>query len=216
MEASVAQATSVHYVAMSRTTSSEGDINLHFVASVGVSSGTLEATWSGYGQRGSFTIVAIGPMTYLKGDASSLATFFEAVPVANASTYAGRWISFTPRDAPYRSLRSGDLTVGSVATSLKFLPTGATTMARTIVITGRPLTRTSVPAGTVITATTTISRTTKRPISQSFDASGDGSTDRSSITFSQWDAALVPTAPGGSITWASVDAALSTTTSTSS
>ncbi|MGD0593360.1 MAG: hypothetical protein ABSB54_06735 [Acidimicrobiales bacterium] len=215
MVASVRRATSVHYVATSKTTTSGGTNDLHFITSVGASAGVQVTTWTESGETGTFTIIAIGSTTYLQADADSLATFFEAVPAADASTYAGKWISFTPSDAPYKSLHSGDFTIGSLVASLKFLPTAATTKARTIVITGKPSPTTTVPAGEVATAITTISRSTKRPISQLFNVSYEGNTARSSVVFSQWDTATVPTAPSGAITWASVAAAIATTTTSS-
>jgi hypothetical protein len=214
MQAAVDGAKSVHYVATSDATSSEGTTKLHFVADVGAGAGMQVATWSASDQTGTFTIVSVGSLTYLNADAGSLATFFEAVPAANAATYAGKWISFAPTDALYKSLRSDDLSIEAVATSLKFLPTATKTVGDTIVITGKPAPTTKIPAGVVADAITTIDRATSRPISQVFNVTENGAKETSSITFSAWDAATIPSAPSGSITWVSVAAAIAASATT--
>ncbi|MGC9961716.1 MAG: hypothetical protein ABSE47_07410 [Acidimicrobiales bacterium] len=211
MLASVKAATSVHYVATSLETSSAATTRLHFDASIGPSAGTNTATWSASGQKGAFTIIAHGSSIYLKADANSLVTFFELIPALNAAKYAGQWISFSSTDKLYSSLRS-DLTMTSVAASLAFRPSAAVTKPSVIVLRGKPSSSTSTPAGEVATAVTTISRSTKRPITQTFDASYKGDTELSSIDFSQWDAATVPGAPSSSITWVSISAAITPST----
>jgi hypothetical protein len=211
MLASVHRATSVHYVATSVETSSSEATHLHFDAYVGTSAGTNKATWSGSGHSGAFTIITVGSAIYLKADVNSLVDFFAIVPALNASTYASRWISFTPSDKLYSSLRS-DLTVASMATSLAFRPTSAVTKASTIVLHGKPSSSATAPAGEVASAVMTISRASKRPITQVFHASYEGATEESTISFSQWDTAILPTAPIASITWDSIAAAITPTT----
>ena len=211
MLASVKAATSVHYVATSVETSSGATTKLQFDASIGSSAGTNTASWTASGQKGTFTIIAHGTSIYLKADANSLVTFFELIPALSASKYAGKWISFASTDKLYTSLRS-DLTMASVASSLEFRPSQAITKSSVIVMQGKPTSSTATPAGEVATAVTTISRSTKRPISQIFDASYKGDTEKSSIAFSDWDTATIPAAPGSSITWDSISAAITPAT----
>jgi hypothetical protein len=206
--ANVGRASSVHYVATSTGTSSEGTTRLQFVADVGKDNGSQVTSWIGVNQKGSFTVVVIGAATYLKADADSLATFFGAIPATKANAYAERWISFAPSDKLYSSLR-GDLTVSAVATSLEFDPTTeAPGSGGSIVINGRPKTTTKVPAGEKASTSMTVSNVTYLPEKQAFSASDNGATDTSSIQFSQWGAATVAPAPAASITWASVAAAI--------
>lgn len=211
MLASVHRATSVHYVATSVETSSSEVTHLHFDADVGISAGTNKATWSGSGHSGAFTIITVGSAIYLKADVNSLVDFFALIPALNATTYAARWISFTPSDKLYASLRS-DLTVASMAASLAFRPTSEVTKELTIVMHGKPSSSATAPAGEVASAVMTIARASKRPITQIFHASYEGATEQSTIQFSQWDAAVLPTAPSGSITWDSIAAAIAPTT----
>jgi hypothetical protein len=211
---SVSHASSVHYVALSTGTSSEGTTHLRFVADVGVSSGTQVTTWSGANEKGSFAVITIGSATYLKADADSLVTFFGAIPAANASAYSGRWISFTPSDKLYSSLR-GDLTLAEIAASLEFHPEAdRRASGRRIVVTGLPVESAKTPAGEKASTSMTISSVTYLPEQQSFAASDNGATDSSSIVFSDWDTAATAAAPAGSITWASVAAAITPTTTT--
>lgn len=211
--AGVSHASSVHYVATSTGTSTDGTTHLRFVADVGVSDGSQVTTWSGADEKGSFSIILIGSATYLKGDADSLATFFGAIPALQASAYSGKWISFTPSDKLYSSLR-GDLTVAAIATSLKFQPSADHRASGSIVVTGHPLATATAPAGEKASASMTISTATYLPEAQSFTASDKGATDASSIVFSDWNSTTIAPAPTGSITWASVAAAITPTTTT--
>jgi hypothetical protein len=211
MLAKVGTAASVHFVATSvGTQPGQPSTHLRYVADTGVSDGSQVATWSGSDQTGSFTIVAIGSTTYMKADANSLVTFFNAMPAETASKYAGKWLSFTSSDKLYASLRN-DITLASVAASLEFLPAGVKTTSSTIVMTGKPIPSTSTPAGERATATTTISSHTKLPLSQSFSASYKGATEKSSILFSQWGAATIPSAPRGAIAYDSITVTTPTT-----
>jgi hypothetical protein len=213
MLAGVSKATSVHFVAKSSATDSGNTTKLQFVGDVGAEDGTEVATWSGEGQKGTFTVIGIGSTRYLKGDADSLATFFQAVPDTSASTYAGKWISFTPSDKLYAALQS-DLTIALVAASLKFQPTRSVTTADTIELIGKPFERSGTPSGEKATATTSISRGTRLPIVQSFAASYGGSSETSSITFTKWGSATLPTAPSGALSWTSVQTAIAATSTT--
>lgn len=209
----VSKATSVHYVAKSSATDSGSTTTLQFVGDVGAHDGAEMATWSGEGQKGTFTVIGIGSTRYLKGDADSLATFFQAVPATSASTYAGKWISFMPSDKLYAALQS-DLTIALVGASLKFQPTHSVTTSDTIMLIGKPFETSGTPSGEKATATTSIIRSTRLPIEQSFKASYGGSSETSSITFTNWGSATLPTAPSGSLTWLSVQTAIAATSTT--
>jgi len=213
MLAGVSRSTSVHFVAKSSATDSGNTTTLQFVGDVGAADGAEVATWSGEGQKGTFTVVGIGSTRYLKGDADSLATFFQAVPDTSAAAYAGKWISFTPSDKLYAALQS-DLDIALVAASLKFQPTHSVKTADTVELIGKPFETAGTPSGEKATATTTISSGTRLPIVQSFQASYGGSSETSSITFTHWGSATLPTAPSGALTWTSVQTAIAATSTT--
>ena len=212
MLASVKAATSVHYVATSVETSSGATTKLQFDASIGSSAGTNTASWTASGQKGTFTIIAHGTSIYLKADANSLVTFFELIPALERGRNTPGSGSPSPRRTSCTPRCAAISTMASVASSLEFRPSQAITKSSVIVMHGKPTSSTATPAGEVATAVTTISRSTKRPISQIFDASYKGDTEKSSIAFSDWDTATIPAAPGSSITWDSISAAITPAT----
>jgi hypothetical protein len=213
----VSHASSVRFVATSTGTSSSGRSLLQLDANVAASDASNDATWSGVTEsgakeKGAFSIILIGPATYLKADAESLTSFFGAIPAGKAGAYSGKWISFVPADKLYSSLRL-DLTLVAIATSLEFRPEADHSLAAGgIVVTGRPLSSSTPPAGEHESASMTISGTSYLPESQLFVASDGGTTDTSSIRFTKWDSAAPVTAPAASVTWASVAAAMATKT----
>jgi hypothetical protein len=196
------QAASVHYVAVSESSSTTETTHLEFVTDASKSAGSQQATWSGGGHSGHFSVILAGSTVYLEADASSYVTFLQALPAAKAAEYAGKWVAI-----PTSVKLGGELatiTMSSVVKNLQFVPSTERSLGAAIVISGLPLPNGAIPAGAKTAASTTVSSTTFLPAQQTFTASLDGSSEDSSVTFSEWNAVTPLRAPTGAIPWATV------------
>jgi len=57
------------------------------------------------GRLGSSEAIVIGSVAYLRGNAAALQVYL-LYPLRRADAYANRWISFTPKDAPFQTIAS--------------------------------------------------------------------------------------------------------------
>jgi hypothetical protein len=196
------RAGSVHYVAVSDSSSPSGTTHLEFVTDAAKSSGSQRGTWSGGGHSGSFTVIVAGSTIYLQADASSYVTFFDALSASKAVKYAGKWVVIPKTEKLASSLDT--ITMSSVATNLQFLPATEQSLGASILISGQPLPTGAIPAGAKTAASTTVSTTTFLPAQQRFTASLGGESEQSSVIFSEWGSATPMPAPTGAIPWSTV------------
>jgi len=204
MLSKASHAGSVHYVALSQSSSTTATTRLEFVTDAAQSSGSQEATWSGGGHSGRFTVILAGSTIYLQADEASYVTFLQALPAAKAAEYAGKWVAIPKTEKLGAALDT--ITMSVVVKNLQFLPASERSLGASILISGQPLPTGAIPAGATTAASTTVSSLTFLPVQQTFTASLNGSSEQSSVTFSEWGAAKPMGAPSGAIPWSTVSA----------
>jgi len=153
------------------------------------------------------TVLVVGGVGYIKGDAAALTGFF-GFPPALATRLAGRWISFHPGDSAggtnYQAVTS-NVTLASVADELRL--TGPLTLTAPTVAAGQPVVGVhgdapvgnDNPPGSTVTLYVA-SRGHPLPVTFQLRAA----VLQATITFSRWGEALYLTAPPNPIPAASL------------
>jgi hypothetical protein len=151
----------------------------------------------------------IGKTVYIEGNVGGLEDQMGFSSSA-ASTYAGKWISIVPTDAPYASVTDA-VTLPSALTELE--PTGhlsltpATTEAGQAAIGVRGALPTSTSSG--VKGTIVLYVATAHPtVALAFNgqATSSGTKESDSGTFSNWGKPLDLTAPAGAVAFSSLPA----------
>jgi len=177
------------------------------VGDAGPTSGRQQITVNAH----TFTVLVIGAACYFQGDAVSV-TQQLGLPSSLASTYAGRWISLAPSDAPYGPVYAAVTAPTAIADNVVFRPkreTGITRFAgrRVIGVTG-PMTNITVAGQTQVSkGTATLEVAAARPhLPARYTENGtiDNARTIFSMTFSHWGEPLSVTAPTGAVSFASI------------
>ena len=177
------------------------------VGDAGPTSGRQQITVNAH----TFTVLVIGSACYFQGDAVSV-TQQLSVPAAQASAYAGRWISLAPSDAPYPQVYAAVTAASAIADNVAFRPqreTGISRLAgrRVVGVTGA-MTNITVAGQTQVskgTATLEVAATKSHlPARYTENGTVDGAHTVFTMTFSHWGRAIAVTAPTGALSYASI------------
>lgn len=157
--------------------------------------------------NGHATVLVVGGVSYIKGDAAALTGFF-GFPAALAMRLVGRWISFHPGDSAggtnYQTVTSG-VTLASVADEIRL--TGPLTLTAPTVAAGQPVVgiRGDAPAGIGDppgSRATLYVASRGRPLPVTFQLIAAAA--KETVTFSRWGEALHLTVPPNPIPAASL------------
>jgi hypothetical protein len=156
----------------------------------------------------------IGGKAFVKGNTGGLEDQM-GLSAANASTYAGRWISIATTDAPYSSITRA-VTLASTLSELQ--PTGDLTLTATTTKASQSVigVKGGLPGGVTkgVTGSATLYVAASGPsVPIVFDAEQDSSgTKESDVgTFSKWGQPLNLTAPTSAVPFASLPVPTTTT-----
>jgi hypothetical protein len=204
--ATIAAASGFHY-----TITSTGAQSASFIGDAGTAGGrqTITVT-TPYGAE-QFNLVLVSGTVYFQGNAPALEDQL-GVPTAEAATLVNKWISVVMGNGPYSTAEVG-ITPASIATDnansdIYMVPAAsgpATTASGTAVtrITG------TIPAangGAAGTAFFDVLPTSNVPVDYQSTFSGNGFTETTAMSFSQWGTAAAVTAPSGAVAWSTLGA----------
>ena len=103
---------SLHYVSVS---SAPGH-KIRIVGDANATQGIQRITFTDHGQSGSGTTIVSGSNAYLRGDALMMTVYF-GFPKAQATKYAGKWISVPSSNPAYATI-ADDVTLPSFLSHL--------------------------------------------------------------------------------------------------
>jgi hypothetical protein len=158
-----------------------------------------------------FTVLVVGPACYIEGNAGALADQL-GLPSTVAAGHAGQWISLAPADVPYQSVYAAVTTRSALADNIDIAPhrrLGPTVQGgrRVIGVTG-PMTDISVGGQTQKAKGTAYLYMTASghhlPVLYSERGTVGGHRTVAAITFSDWGAPVVVTAPAGAVPFSSL------------
>ena len=206
--AAAEKAGSFHYVASSVSSPpNSAALSQLTVGDAGVASGRQVITISTH----TFHVVVVGTTAFFEGDAASMEASLD-VPSSVAQSYAGKWISLVPGDAPYQSVEVAVTTSSALQQNITFSATeelAASKIGREQVIGLRgPITNVqgeSAKGTATLYVTAGARHLPLRYVEQGTLGSGkQASKLKFSLTFSGWGEPVPVTAPAGAVAYSSL------------
>ena len=206
--AAAEKAGSFHYVASSVSSPpNSSTLSQLTVGDAGVASGRQVITISTH----TFDVVVVGTTAFFEGDAASMEASLD-VPSSVAQSYAGKWISLVPGDAPYQSVEVAVTTSSALQQNITFSATAelpASKIGREQVVGLRgPITNVqgeSAKGTATLYVTAGARHLPLRYVEQGTLGSGkQASKLKFSLTFSGWGEPVPVTAPAGAVAFSSL------------
>jgi hypothetical protein len=190
---------SVHYV----STNSGFGVSVRLVSDVAPGRGIQRISFSDQGKSGTGTVLVLGRLAYIRGDAFTLSRYFSFKKV-QATKYAGKWIYIPRGDRAYAPV-AADATYGSFASGL--LPTQNLAVVKTT-SNGKKLVgvrgdakQQGIPFVEWVYAP---SSGTLLPVEEMAVAQGTPGSGKSRVTMSRWNEAVHLKAPAHAVSIATV------------
>ena len=159
-----------------------------------------------------FTVVVVGAACYFQGDATQVQEQL-GLSSAAAATHANQWISLAPGDAPYASVYVAVTSASALKANVAFRPhlelgTSSVSGHHVEGVSG-PMTSITV-AGQLLkakgTAAMYVDTADHLPVRYTQHGTINGQASTLQIDFSKWGEPVSVTAPGGAVSFASINA----------